>query len=103
MTSRWRKKLGKICDLIFCVPIAADCWPASHFEPLIVGLAFPLSRHQPWKLRGTPLVDRVERELRDLPPASPSWGRDLLRQLLLTTRDMESMPTGLVRELLQGE
>jgi len=50
MTSHWRKILGKICDLVFTVPVGSDIWGHSLFEPLIVGISFPLCKHRPWRL-----------------------------------------------------
>lgn len=100
MTARWRKLLEKICCLIFTVPIDSDIWCFSNYEPLIIGLYLPLSRHQPWSLKGTPLLERVERELRSLPSSSPKWGRLILRELLLQARALESMSPSMVRDLL---
>jgi hypothetical protein len=74
MTAQWRKLLGKICCLIFTVPIGSDIWSYSHFEPLIVGLYLPLSRHYPWNLRGAPFLDREEGLLRELSLSTPRWG-----------------------------
>jgi hypothetical protein len=59
----WRKLLNKICDLTFTIPIGSDLWDSPQFEPLLVGLYLPLSRHKPWKLRGTPLLDRESTSL----------------------------------------
>jgi hypothetical protein len=42
-TATWRKLLGNICDFIFSVPLGASIWPTPHFEPLVVGLYFPLT------------------------------------------------------------
>ena len=100
LTARWRKLLGKICNLVFTVPLGADIWSTSQFEPLIVGLYLPLSRHKPWNLRNTPMLERVERLLRDMPPAHPRWGRLVLREFLQQVRALESMSAGMVRELL---
>jgi hypothetical protein len=100
MTARWMKLLGKICCLVFTAPIDSDIWCFSNFEPLIIGLYLPLSRHQPWTLKGTPIMERVERELCSLPPSSPKWGRLILRELLLQTRSLESMSPSMVRSLL---
>jgi hypothetical protein len=60
LTAVWRRHLNKICDLVFTLPIGNDLWTDSQFEPLIIGLSLPLSRHAPWKLRGTPLLDGLE-------------------------------------------
>jgi hypothetical protein len=100
MTARWRKMLGKICDLIFTVPVGTLFWSNTQFEPLIVGLYLPLSRHKPWRLKGTPMLDRVEGQLRDLPTTCHEWGRDILRKLLEQSRKLDSLPESVVRPLL---
>mmetsp|Transcript_20485 Transcript_20485/g.29214 ORF Transcript_20485/g.29214 Transcript_20485/m.29214 type:complete len:595 (-) Transcript_20485:2495-4279(-) len=100
MTSRWRKILGKICDLVFTVPLGTPIWNFSQFEPLIVGIALPLCRHKSWRLRGTPLLESVERTLRELPQATRGWGWSVLRQLLITTGSLDAMPAGMVRQVL---
>jgi hypothetical protein len=102
MTYRWRKLLGKICDIVFTVPLGTDAWSHSNFEPLVVGIYFPLCRHEPWRLKGTPLLERAERALRDLSPAAPRWGRHILRELLVQARELDSMSPSLVRPLLRG-
>jgi hypothetical protein len=102
MTALWRKMLGKVCNLIFTVPLGTSFWSYLHFEPLIVGLCLPISRHKPWKLRGTPMLDRVEGMLRELPASDPEWGRNILRKLLKQSRELESMQESLVRPLLQA-
>jgi hypothetical protein len=56
LTAAWCKLLGKVCDLLFTVPLGSTPWSHTLFEPLIVGLYLPLSRHRPWRLRGTPLL-----------------------------------------------
>lgn len=58
LMSLWRNLLNKICDLTFTIPVGSDLWDSPQFEPLLVGLYLLLSRHKPWKLRGTPLLDR---------------------------------------------
>jgi hypothetical protein len=52
MTYCWRKLLGKICDIIITVPLGTEGWSLTNFEPLIVGIYFPLCRHEPWRLKG---------------------------------------------------
>jgi hypothetical protein len=100
MTARWRKILGKICDFVFTVPIGTDIWETSQFEPLIVGIAFPLCRYKPWRLRGTPLLESVERAMRELPKATDRWGGSILRELLHTTHALAAMPESMVRQVL---
>jgi hypothetical protein len=102
LTSHWRKLLGKICCLIFTIPLDSDVWPISHYEPLIAGLYLPLSKHYPWNLRGTPMLERVERMLRSLPQSHPRWGGLVLRELLFQARSLEALSTSMVRPLLQA-
>ena len=101
MTARWRKLLGKICDLVFTVPLGTEGWSNTQFEPLIVGIYFPLTRHEPWRLRGTPIVEHVEGLLRELPPSANRWGGIVLRELLQQTRKLDAMSPGMVRPLLR--
>ena len=103
MTSKWRKMLGKVCDLVFTVPVGADIWGVSQYEPLIVGLSFPLIKHRPWRLRDTPMLARVAGLLRELPETSPQWGGHLLRELCLKTRTLDALPAGMVRHLLHPD
>jgi hypothetical protein len=100
MASRRQKYLGKVCTLCFTVPLGSDNWDSSHFEPLIVGLYLPLSRHKPWTLRGTPLLEQVERLLHEMPATYPRWGRVVLHELLLQVKSLEAMPTSMVRTML---
>jgi hypothetical protein len=101
MTAYWRKQLGKICDLVVTVPLGCDVWNISQYEPLVLGISFSLSRHQPWRLRGTPIMDRVEKQLSSLPSTSLNWGRNILHELFIQTRKLESMSPGMVRPMLQ--
>lgn len=101
LTMYWRKLLNKICDLVFYVPIGTDLWSTSQFEPLIVGLSLPLCRHPPWKLRQTPMLDRVDRLLRGLPLSDSRWGGSILRQLLQQSGSLDSLQSSVVWPLLQ--
>jgi hypothetical protein len=100
MTFRWRKLLGKICDLVFMVPLGTEPWGVSKYEPLIVALYLPLSRHEPWRLHRTPMLEHVKRSLHDLLPATSGWGWLVLHELLQQAQNLESMPVSMVRPLL---
>jgi len=56
LTSRWQKSLNKVCDVIFPVPVGCDVCLFSQHELLIIGIAFPLIQHRPWRLRGSRLM-----------------------------------------------
>jgi hypothetical protein len=54
-TTKWRKQLYKVADLVFEIPCGAmQNWDGSQFEPLVVGIVFPLAKYRPWQLRNTP-------------------------------------------------
>lgn len=101
LTSRWRKYLGKVMNFLFTIPLGSTPWRDSHHEPLIAGLYFPLSKHRPWNLRGTIILERAERLLREMSSSHPRWGRLVLRQLLQQTRQLETLPSSMVWELLR--
>jgi hypothetical protein len=100
MTACWRKLLGKLCDLIFQVPLGSDVWPHHHFEPLLVGIYFPLSRHRPWRLRDTPLLASMAVQLSSLSSDDFNWGGDILRQLLCQAWSLDSLSPSMARKLL---
>jgi hypothetical protein len=89
MTALWRRLFNKLFDLVFEVPAGTDVWSNSQFEPLIVGIYFPLSRHPPWRLKGTMMLDRVGRLLRGLPTTEVRWGWLVLQQLLEQVSTLE--------------
>lgn len=74
MTSRWRKRLGKVADAMFTVPVGSKLWRTEMHEPVVVALICPLLSCRPWQVRDTALVD----ELRD--QVSGMWSPDLERE-----------------------
>jgi hypothetical protein len=101
MTSRWRRRVGRLRDLEMELGAGSGgAWGEEQHEPLLIFVCMPLSRHRPWKLRGTPLLERVEGQLRELLKTDHKGRRRLLRQFLVEARKMESLPEGMVRKLL---
>ncbi|KAL7576166.1 hypothetical protein ACA910_004821 [Epithemia clementina (nom. ined.)] len=47
MTNRWRKKLGRIADVVLTVTVGSFAWQSCHHEPVIVGLIFPFLNCRP--------------------------------------------------------
>jgi hypothetical protein len=37
----------KKCDFVVTIPLGSSPWPHHHFEPLLLGIYFPLTRHRP--------------------------------------------------------
>jgi hypothetical protein len=100
LTALWRKLFGKLCDLVFTMPVGCCVWPNLHHEPLLVGICLPLSCHSPWRLRDTPLLAHVARRLSDLPLNDFNWGGNILREFLCKARELESMSPCLARQVL---
>jgi hypothetical protein len=101
-TTKWRKQLYKVADLVFEIPCGSlQTWDVSQFEPLVVGIVFPFAKHRPWQLRNTPKLLAVARKLRTLWKEDPASARDLLRKLCKFTRTLDSLSKGLVWDLLQ--
>ena len=46
----WRSRFEKLDDFWFIMH-RGSVWPHSYFEPLIIGICFPLSRSYPWELK----------------------------------------------------
>ena len=47
----WRKRFDKEVDVWLALEPGGTAWPYSCFEPLIVGISFPLYRTYPWLIR----------------------------------------------------
>ena len=102
MTALWRKLLYKICDVVFSVPPGTEVWHDSQCEPVIVGLYLPLSRHPPWRLKGSNLLVELESQLYGLQKDDFRRSGFILRQFLQQTRALERMSASMVWEVLQG-
>ena len=77
----WRTRFEKEVD-IWIKFSTGDVWPHSAFEPLIIGLSFPMRRSYPWmvRLERTKVVERG-RELSSLSKESHLRVRDYLCKL----------------------
>ena len=82
MTNRWRKKLGKVADCVFTVPVGCSLWSESQHEPLIVAFVCPYLCRRPWQVkRNKTLLEQVDGELQVLWSTGPTAVRDCLRKL----------------------
>ncbi len=101
MTGLWRRHLTRECDCYFRIPAGAKIWGKTQYEPVLIFVCLPLSRHRPWKLQGTKLLDGFERKVRELHKTNSRFRGRLLRKLFVQTRVLESLPDRLVRSMLQ--
>jgi hypothetical protein len=82
MTFAWRKKLRKICDVLFEIPAGARCfWPQQEHEPLLVGLTLCFSPSSPWQFKRTGRVLELDGLLREVWKNKDSDERVILQQL----------------------
>jgi hypothetical protein len=100
MTNRWRKQLLKATDVYFVLKAESMIWNNSQHEPIGIFISLPLSRHEPWRLRRTKTVVDMESALREYQPDDFLQKGNILRKFLGLTRQLETMPEGLLRELL---
>jgi hypothetical protein len=66
-TYTWRKKVHKVCDLVFEAPTGArSFWPAKVHEPLIIRLTRRFASVSPWQLRQSNSILALGRELQGM-------------------------------------
>jgi len=98
MTFAWRKRLRKICDLVFELPPGArPDWPASEHEPLVVGLTLRFSASSPWQVKGATDVLALERTLREVWRDPDRDERIVLHEFCLSPERMDGLLSGVVR------
>ena len=92
----------KAADLLFEVPVGHPVWPAEMHEPLTVAVIFPYLSRRPWELRKTGLLVELGRKLCIVLKEDPDVGRDILLELCLLTRQMDTMSVRDLCRLLRG-
>ena len=102
LTAYWRKQLGKLSDCMFVIPIGLPWWTTNMFEPVYLALVLPLTRSNPWRLKGSQLVGTLEGQLRSLWTSVPERSGPVLLKFLQRTRTLDTLPKGVVRSLLQS-
>ena len=97
-TPAWTRLFHKLCDFVAVIPVGSPHWPSAMHEPLWIGLSLPFIRHNPWALRGTPLLVELARELREVLSTGQGNGGSILHKLLRTSRRL----TGLSKRVARG-
>ena len=102
-TSLWRHKLHKVADLVLELPAGPQpFWPSVMHEPLIIGLTLRFVSFDPWELRNHPSLLDLGREVRRLWDLPVQHVGAVLRQLFQLPELLESVSSGLVRDLLHA-
>jgi hypothetical protein len=100
MTSRWRRRVGRLADFEFELGAGSSSWPKERHEPLLIFVILPLSKYRPWKLRGTGLLVDYGRKLRLVHKEDCKRRGRILCQLLRATSRLECMSQSVVRRML---
>jgi hypothetical protein len=93
--------LYKVSDIVVKFPAGSQHWLSNMHEPLFIGISLPLLTRKPWTFRITPLLVGLERELHQVLRSGEEDGRDLLRKLLRTLRQLASVSESVARKLLR--
>jgi hypothetical protein len=96
----WFKQLYKTCDLVFDIPVGAECWPTNMYEPVVVGISFPFLSRPLWQLRFMPKMFYLEREMRKMWAISDMAAGDFLLKFLLEHKKLSAVPANVVRQML---
>jgi hypothetical protein len=94
MTGYWRKVLSKICDLTLELPTPTPnhpLWDSDCHEPLILAIAFPLARNEPWRAKGSDRLLDLQGRLPDLWKDDPECGRSVLREFVRESWDLSAV------------
>ncbi len=108
MTARWRRRVGKLADFNFELGPGSKVWGAERHEPLLIFVCLPLSKHSPWKLKGTKFVAVLEGKfvavlegkMQKLHETNCRRRGRVLRKLFLQAKWLDSVSEGMVRGML---
>ena len=100
LTSRWRKLLTKATDVLVTLPLNGSYWGTTQHEPLLLAISFPLIRCNPWRLKGTLFMGRIERSVSEMPPSGEGGLGAVLREFCLQAWALDGMPQRVVRSML---
>ncbi len=97
-THTWRKKLHKVCDLVFEVPAGCRAfWPSLEHEPLIIGLTLRFVHCSPWQLKQAQQLLDLGGQLRPLWQAQEGAEGTVLHKLSALPGTLEAMSLRVVR------
>ena len=86
MSNRWRKKLGKIADIVFTIPVDCCLWSKDQHEPLIVAFVHAHLCCRPWQIsRAKGLLDEIQSDLSGMWTSNPPIDGRCLRKFWMFT------------------
>ena len=75
----WKRRFEKEMDFWMLIP-TNDFWPVHCFEPLVLGISFPLRSTKPWKLRRVTTVVELGKTLQKMFENGELGAGNILRQ-----------------------
>ena len=82
MSNRWRKKLGKVADFVFTIPVDCDIWSKEQHEPLIAAFVCPHLSSRPWQVsKANRVLDETRTALSQMWASGPPTDGRCLRKL----------------------
>ena len=102
-TCLWRKQLYRCADIVFDLPFDDCLWTKdTHHEPLTFAFLFPFIEMKPWQLRRSFSFLGMGRVLRRLWDKGELTTWNILRQFCAWSGRLATLPTGVVRQMLQS-
>ncbi|KAL7579131.1 hypothetical protein ACA910_019157 [Epithemia clementina (nom. ined.)] len=96
MTSHWRKKLGRIADVVFAIPVGTTYWTTERHKPLIDAFVLPFFKHRPWQFkRDGKRVAEFTDSMQEMWTSHPSIMWECVRKLWSYARDNQALPGGM--------
>ena len=84
MSNRWRKKLGKVADFVFTIPVDCAIWSKEQHEPLIAAFVCPHLSRRPWQVsKANRILDEARADVSEMWASSPPHDGRCLRKLWL--------------------
>jgi hypothetical protein len=102
MTSRWRKQLAKLADVMFVVPVGTSIWETDMYEPVLIAFICPLLNCRPWQVRKTPLVAQLNHSVSGVWSQNLARERSHLRKFWKDAREWDGVCEGVARPVLQA-
>lgn len=100
-THQWRKRLQKLADLTFELPLGKHpFWPHTEHEPLIIGAILRFSLKSPWQVKQSPCILGLVRELQALWESADGDPGPLLCKFCQLPRLLDGVLCCLVQSLL---
>ena len=100
-TPAWTRLFHKFADFVVKLPAGSTHWPSGMHEPLFLGISLPYVRHNPWSLRGTPLLVDMEGQLRQMLSSGEGDGGHILRKLFQIPGRLCSVSEDMARGVLR--